>query len=117
MPFGIDNAKSYLRELLQIQRHSLVACGYEKKTVIGTASGLGSIPTDATFAIIKLESNKTGYAVRFLETGTQPLVTTTDGIGFADGDTWDITNRQNLENFRCIEAIAGTNTLHVQYYK
>jgi len=111
-----DNAKSYLQELVSINRYNLVAIGYQKLTVAGTAVSL-TVPSTARYALITLESNIATPAVRYLELGGITLPTATDGLQRSNLDAWDVTGHQNLINFRAIQVGAGTHTLHIQYYK
>lgn len=108
-----DQSKEYLKELLQITRYNLVACGYQKLTVAGTAVSL-TIPTGARYALVVVQSSIATPAIRYLEYGTP---TATDGIPRSDLDAFDIQGAQNLANFKAIQVGAGTHTLHIQYYK
>lgn len=113
-----DSIKSFLSELVRINKYNLVAIGYEKITATGTAQGLASIPNDARYCEIRLESDvASGIPVRYLMLNGKTLPTTTDGMALNNLDFFDITGRVNIENFRFIEATSGTNVLHVQYYK
>jgi len=105
----------YLRQLLQATRNSYKACGYQQLTVDGTVASL-TIPTGAVYALMSLESSATGVAIRFLELGTKTPPTTTTGMGRSNLDTWDIVDTANLNNFRVVQAQAGTHTLNIQYY-
>lgn len=114
--FG-NQSKSYLDQLVRLNKYNLLACGYQKLTVNGTAAAL-TIPTGATYAEVTFESSVTsGVAARHLELGDGGLPTTTDGLGITHLLTFDITGYPNLLNFRIIQATAGTHTLHIQYYK
>jgi hypothetical protein len=42
--------------------------------------------------------------------------TTTDGMALSHLDLFDITNGDNVANFKVI-AVSGSHTLHIQYYK
>lgn len=114
-----DSSKSYLHALLDLAHKNLIAIGYEKLVISGgTAQSLASIPTEARYAEITLESSITASVpVRYLLLGGASLPTTTDGLPLRDGTFFDITGYQNIVNFRAIEATAGTHTLHIQYYK
>lgn len=116
MPLS-DQSKSYLSELIRLNKKDLIAIGYEKLTVAGTAVGLASIPTEARYALVVVESSvASGMAIRYLEYGAAP--TASDGIGRANLDAFDIHGRQNMVNFKAIQTTgASTNTLHIQYYK
>lgn len=111
-----DQVKDYLKQLLQLTRYNLVACGYQKLTVAGAAVSL-TIPTDARYALVVLQSNITTPAIRYLELGGGTLPTATDGIPRSDLDAFDIQGAQNLTNFRAIQVGAGVHTLHIQYYR
>lgn len=108
-----DQSKSYLKDLLQITRYNLVACGYQKLTVAGTAVSL-TIPSGAKYALCVVQSSITTPAIRYLEYGTP---TSTDGIPRSDLDSFDIQGAENLANFKAIQVAAGNHTLHIQYYK
>ncbi len=90
--------------------------GVETLTVAGTAVGFASIPDTATSAIFILESTITSptVAIRFWETGQLP--TTTVGMPRLNLDVTQITNRENLLNFRVIQTGGGTHTLSIEYY-
>jgi hypothetical protein len=112
-----DQSKSYLQELINLNKKVLVACAYQKLTVDGTVKSL-TVPNGVKYAELKLESLDTGIASRHLllgSSGTQP--TTTDGIGLNSLDVIDIVGYQNLINFRITRVQSGITILHVQYYK
>lgn len=104
----------YLRQLLQATRNSYKAIGQEEITV-STIKSL-TVPTNAVYALISLESSATGVAIRYLELGDKTVPTSTVGLGKSSLDTWDVVDTANLVNFRAIAAQAGTHVLHVQYY-
>ena len=108
-----DITKDYLKELLQLTRYNMVACGYQKLTVDGTVKSL-TIPTGARYALCVLQSSIATPAVRYLEYGTP---SSTDGIPRSDLDAFDIQGAQNLANFKVTQVAGGTHTLHIQYYK
>jgi hypothetical protein len=115
---SIDSPKAFLQELVRLQNYNLIACGYEKLTVTGSVLTLASIPADARYAEVIVESGATGIAIRYLElggAGIQP--STTAGMGKADGDSFDIHGYQNIVNFRVTQAQLGTHNIYVQYYK
>lgn len=89
------------------------AKSYQKLTVNGTAASF-TLPDGCNSAVIAIESSATGFAVRFLETGVDP--TTTDGMPRSNGDYVEILGRTNCENFRIIQAQAGTHVAHITYY-
>jgi hypothetical protein len=113
--FG-NQSKSFLAELVKINKSNLLAFGYQKLTVAGTVVGL-TIPTGATYALITVESSLTTPAIRYLELNLVTPPSATDGMSRSNLDTFDITGASNLVNFRAIQIAAGTHTLHIQYYK
>lgn len=114
LQFG-NQSKSYLDQLLKQNLNSFKAFAYEKVTVTGAVTTL-TVPDTAKYAEIRLESsNTTSVAVRYLITGEIP--TATDGMALNNLDLFDLTDYQNLVNFKAIQTAAGTHTLHVQYYK
>lgn len=114
--FG-NQSKSYLSELVRLNKYNLIACGYQKLTVNGTAASL-TVPDGAKYAEMTIESSVTsGVVARHLELGAGTLPTSTDGLGMTHLLTFDITGYPNLINFRVIQTQAGTHTLHIQYYK
>lgn len=115
MNFG-NQSKSYLELLLKQAKSNLTAIGYEQVTVAGTAVAL-TIPANATYALIEVESSLSTPAVRYLELGGSTLPTASTGIRRSNLDAFDVTGRVNLENFRAIQIAAGTHKLNVQYYK
>lgn len=114
--FG-NQSKSYLSELTKLSKYNLIACGYEQLTVANTAVGFASIPADAKYALIEVESSISTPAIRYLELGNTTLPTTSIGIRRSNLDAVDITGRPNLINFRAIQVVAGTHVLNIQYYK
>lgn len=114
MEFG-NQSKSYLSRLLRGNLNSFKAIGYEAITVDGTVKAL-TIPSGAKYALMRIESDKTGVVARYLET-TASTVSSTVGLGLVALDPLDITDAQNLNGFRITQAQAGTHTLYVQYYK
>ena len=116
MAIRSDQSKSYLSELIQLTKYNLVGLGYQKLTVDGTVKSL-TVPTNATYALLVLDSSIATAAIRYLELGTVTPPSSTDGLTRLNTDAWDIHGYQNLINFRITQAAAGTHTLHVQYYK
>ena len=114
LQFG-NQSKSYLDQLLKQNLNSFKAFSYQKLTVNGTAASL-TVPENAKYAEIRLESSVTAaIAARYLITGGVP--TSTDGMALNNLDLFDITDYQNLVNFKVIQTGAGTHTLHITYYK
>lgn len=112
----IDNVKSYLIELIRLLKRNYNACGYENLTVAGTAVSL-TVPAEAKYALIVVESSIATSAIRYLELGPKTLPTSSVGLPRSNGDAFDVTGYQNLTNFRAIQVSAGTHNLCVQYYK
>lgn len=114
LQFG-NQSKSYLDQLLKQNLNNFKAFSYQKLTVTGTVVSL-TVPENAKYAEIRLESSITAtIAARYLITGDIP--TATDGMALNNLDLFDISDYQNLVNFKIIQATAGTHTLHIQYYK
>ena len=113
----IDNNKSYTRELVRLNNYNLIAIGYEKLSLNLTVKAL-TVPDNARYAILKLESNITAAGARYLELGDKMPPSATDGISLSNNDVVSIDGYQNLINFR-ITRTAGISvgTLHIQYYK
>lgn len=112
-----DQSKNYISELVKLNKANLLACGYQKLTVNGTAAAL-TIPAGARYAEVTFESSVTsGVAARHLELGDKTLPTSTDGLAITHLLTFDITGYPNLLNFRIIQATSGTHTLHIEYFK
>lgn len=117
MGVNSDQTKQYVNELVSLTKKNLVACGYENLTVAGTAVALASIPAEAAYALIVVESSITTPAIRYLELGTKTIPTSVIGLPRSNGDAFDITGYANLNNFRAIQVAGGTHNLCVQYYK
>ena len=111
-----DNSKSLLAELIKITRYNLKAVGYESLTVAGSVVKLISIPENANYAIITVESDLTTPAIRYLELGDQTVPSSTVGIARSNSDAFDVQGKENLVNFRAIQVGAGTHSVKVQYY-
>lgn len=114
-----DQNKYYTSELVRLNKKNLIAIGYEQLVVNGaTAQSLQSIPDEATYMEISLESDITATVpVRYLMLGDVTAPTTTTGLPLRDGTFFDVNGRPNIINFRVIESTNGTHTLNIQYYK
>lgn len=109
-----NQSKSYLSELVRLNKYNLIACGYQKLTVAGTAVSL-TVPTNAKYADITLESTITASVpVRYLISQTP---TASDGKALNHLTVFDVTGRPNLDQIKFIQTTAGTHTLHIEYYK
>lgn len=113
---GIDNSKSLLRELLRIKNYDLTPISYQQLTVGSSIVSL-TIPINARYAIIQLESSILGAAIRYLELGDNTLPTSSFGIIRSNLDVIDISGADNLINFRAIQVSAGTHKLNITYYR
>lgn len=100
-------------QILKTLNNDYRAFAHEILTVGGTVVKL-TIPTGARYALINVESSATGKAIRFWLDGSAP--TTTNGLFKANNEAFDITEFSNLENFKAIQAQAGTHKLMVQYF-
>ncbi len=114
MPIS-DQSKSYLEKLVRIAENSPKALSYESITVDGTVKRL-TVPVDATYAYMTLESADTGVAARYLET-TSITVSNTIGLPLVNLQNLDILDYQNLVNFQITRVQSGATTLKVQYYR
>ena len=111
------DSKTQILKTAILFNKSLKACGYEKLSVTGAVAQSLTVPTEASYAEIRVESTTTtGIIMRYLMLGNTTLPTTTDGMALTYLDLFDIINGDNIANFRVI-AVSGTHTLHVQYYK
>ncbi len=113
-----DQNKNYTSELVKLSKKNLIAVAYENVEVDSTTGGIIlNPPIDVNYALLVLESDVDGTAIRYLETGPKFPVTTVNGIPRSNLDVFDIQGYQNIINFRAIQAQAGTHNLQVQYYK
>ena len=111
------------RHLLELIRKALTvdrsATTFEQLSVAGSVVSLPSIPTDATYAIVTLESTDTSsIVVRTTEGKSTPSVTV--GLPKTNLDSWDILGAENIKNTQLIATTLGqsaTNVLNVQYYR
>ncbi len=113
-----DQSKTYIQQLVNLTKKNLLAIGWETLVIDNTVKKLISIPTDATYALVVVESTITTPAIRYLElggAGTQP--STTVGIPRSNLDAFDIQGAENIRNFRATRIAAGTHSVSVQYYK
>jgi len=112
--FG-NQSKSYLSDILRSHKNGFKAFSYQKLTIDGTAKAL-TVPDGTKYAELRLESTVVASVpVRYLITGGTP--TSTDGMALNNLELFDITDYQNIINFKAIQTGAGTHTLHIQYYR
>jgi hypothetical protein len=90
--------------------------GYEQVTIDAiTAEGLASIPTNATYAIIK----STTHDFRYRDDGTSPTSASGFPVGSASGDGGivELDSAEKIEGFRAIGTVDANSVLEVIYYK
>lgn len=109
--------------LEQIRRAIIVdkiAILFTQLTIDGTVRHLPSIPSDANYAIVTLESTvTTAIVVRTTEDGNS-TPTTSFGMPKSHLDSWDILGAENIRNTLLIHSTGGsaaTNILNIQYYR
>jgi hypothetical protein len=89
--------------------------GAQRLQVTGAYEAL-TVPAGANYAICILESDETGVAARCLSNGEAPVATSL-GLPLYDRSTFDISDYQNLVNFKIIEEVAASATyLNIEYY-
>lgn len=118
----VTNLKSIKQSILrdEVGRR---CTGKAKVTVTGASAQtiLASIPNDQTkFARISVEADATSavqnLVLRYWESGDAP--TTTDGQPLGHLDVFEITNRQNLSNFKIISTDATkSHVLQILFYR
>jgi hypothetical protein len=102
-------------DILQTLRNDYRAISHEILTVTGATAQKLTVPDNANYALIEVESSVTsGVVIRYWLDGSNP--TTTDGIGRSHLTAIDITENSNLKNFRVIATGAGTHKLMIQYF-
>ena len=118
MPFNSDQTKSILLDLLKFTKKEKIAIGYEVLAIDDVATFSLLIPDDANYAEIRIEkSGATGVIARYLLLGDVFPPSDGDGIGLSHLDLFDISSRENLQNFRVIATSGNTARLYIQYYK
>ena len=105
-----------LRDLVLNAQNSPKAIGYENIVVDGTIKKL-TVPSGAMYAQFVFESTASGVSARYLNTSTLDVISTTLGFPLSTLDHFDISQPENLVNFRITQAQAGTHSLKVQYYR
>ncbi len=97
----------------------LTPCGYQGLDFSTAGVKTPTIPTNAIYMEIRIESSVvSGVVGRYLNlgaTGTQP--SSTVGMPVSHLDFLDVTGTDAVNNFRIIQTQAGTHTAHIQYYK
>ena len=115
---GPLNLTTILGKTLSLIANGYKAIGHQTLTIsTGNVYAL-TVPDGANYALMLLEevgATGTRKVIRFWEDGSLP--TTTVGIPRGDMDAWDVSTRQNLENFKIIRVTAASHVLQVQYYQ
>ena len=107
-----DNIKSILKRLNKFTSNSPKAIAYEKITLTpGTVKTL-TVPANANYAKLRITSALTTVCAYYLEHNQDPSVASVIGIPLMHLDIFDVTDTQNLSNFK----IDGDGILHVQYF-
>lgn len=115
--FG-NQTKSYVSELVRLNKYNLLAFSYEKLDVSTAGVKNLTVPSGAKYAEISAESSVTATVpMRYKLLGSGSLPTASDGHAITHLLVFDISGKPNLDNFRVIQTGAGTNILHVTYYK
>ena len=118
MPFNSDQTKSILLDLLKFTKKEKIAIGYEPLAITDSAISLLSVPDDANYAEIRVEkAGSTGIIARYLLLGDVVAPADADGMGLSHLDLFDISSRENLQNFRVIATSGNSAILYIQYYK
>lgn len=113
--FG-NQSKSYLSELVKLNKYNLLAFDYEKLDVSTAGVKTLTVPAGARYADVSAESSVTAsIPMRYKLDGGNP--TSTDGHFLNHLTQFDISGKPNLDNFKIIQTGAGTHTLHITYYK
>lgn len=117
MAFEFGNqSKSYLSKILRHDTNAFKAFSYQNLSISSAAVFTPSIPDGTKYMEIRVESSVTASVpLRYLITGGNP--TSTDGMALNHLDLLDITDAQNIQNFKVIRTGAGTHNLHITYYK
>lgn len=96
----------------------LVACGYEALAFTDDGAKTPTVPTDAVYMEIRIESSvTTGIVGRYLNLGAVTVPTASAGMAVSHLDLFDVVGSDAVNNFRIIKTQAGTHIAHIQYYK
>jgi len=90
--------------------------GFEYFTVDITVKSLDLSVCSRTpkYAIMSLESDATGIAVRYKIDGNNPDIS--KGMPKYDKSIWTIISTEDLARFKITEVVSGTHVLNVEYY-
>ena len=93
------------------------AIAFEQLSVTGTAASLASLPSDATYAEVIVESTVAAptYSIRYRIDG--PLPTGSVGMPASMGTVFGIDGQENLKKFSAIQTGAGTHLLSITYFR
>lgn len=115
--FG-NQSKSYLSELVRLNKYNLIAFSYQKLDVSTAGVKNLTVPSGAKYAEISAESSVTATVpMRYKLLGAGSLPTASDGHAITHLLVFDISGKPNLDNFRVIQTGAGSHYLHITYYK
>lgn len=88
---------------------TLVAKGYVQMTSLGSATAFSSVPSDASYAVVTVESQ----AVRWRDDAVNPSATV--GMPIAVGNSTTFNGRANILATKFFEQAGGAK-LNVSYY-
>jgi len=107
--------ESVQRDILKALINDYRACGNQTLSITSSVKSL-TIPENARYAFIQVESTNTSDALRYWVDGSYPTAST--GIVRGNLDCFDIVEAQNLVGFKVIAGTGGGTThINVQYYK
>lgn len=90
--------------------------GYEQITIGSNVEKLNltNLKSTPRYAILYLESDATGIAIRYRIDGGIP--TTSVGMPKENGDGWDVISTEDLSRLQIIQAQSGNHILNIEYY-
>jgi len=112
---GSDTAIKVLNKIKDLLGNNSVCVGVQTLVIDGTVKQL-TVPANANYALIQLESTATGSAIRFWSDGIT-VPTTTDGMFRASNEAFDVLSAQTASQIKVTQAQAGTHKLFIEYYK
>lgn len=115
MPNYADIELKVLNKIKDLLGNNSVCIGTQTLTVDNNVVQL-TVPSNASYAFIQVQSDATGKAVRYWSDGLT-VPTSTDGLFRANGEAFDILSAQTASQIKFTQAQAGTHTLFIEYYK
>lgn len=90
--------------------------GYEQIVVNSSVKKLTltNLKVEPRYAILYLESDATGIAIRYRIDGGVP--TTLVGMPKENGDGWNVISTEDLSKLQIIQAQTGNHVLNIEYY-